>query len=89
MPSDNFSATADSTAAPSTAPFTITPSDAVALPVVPKALYVGTAGIVVLRGVNGAADVVFKNVSSGQVLDIRAAYVRATGTTAADIVGLA
>ena len=42
----------------------------------------------VLRGVGGAADVTFKNVANGQVLDVRAQYVRATGTTATDIVGL-
>ncbi|MBN8848141.1 MULTISPECIES: hypothetical protein [unclassified Sphingomonas] len=75
--------------ASSRAPYAVTPSDATPLPVVPKALYVGTAGNIVLRGVGGAADVTFKNVAAGQVLDVRASYVRATGTTAADIVALA
>jgi hypothetical protein len=32
---------------------------------------------------------VFKNVANGDRIEVRAAYVRATGTTAADIVGLA
>ena len=49
----------------------------------------GYGSSMILRGVGGAADVTFKNVANGQVLDVRAQYVRATGTTAADIVALA
>lgn len=89
MPSDFFPPETDAVGAPSRAPFPITPSDSDALPVVPKALYVGTGGSVVLRGVDGSADVTFRNVGSGQVLDVRARFVRASGTTAADIVALA
>ena len=55
----------------------------------PKALYVGTGGDIVLRGVGFTSDVTFRNVASGQILDVRASHVRATGTTAADIVALA
>lgn len=79
----------DSLAAPSRAPFAIIPSDQVALPVVPKAIYVGAGGTVVLRGVGASADVTFRNVASGQVLDVRASHIRAAGTTAGDLVGLA
>ncbi|MEZ5656801.1 MAG: hypothetical protein R3E04_13125 [Sphingobium sp.] len=56
---------------------------------IPKALYVGTGGTVILRGVDSAADVTFKNVANGQILDVQAQFVRATGTTATDIVALA
>ncbi len=86
---DPFNANIDSMLAPSRAPYAITPHDSNALATTPKALYVGTGGTVVLRGIDSAADVTLKNVANGQVLDIRAQFVRATGTTAADIVALA
>ncbi|RDE05297.1 spike base protein, RCAP_Rcc01079 family [Sphingomonas aracearum] len=86
---DSFSAFADSANSPSRAPFAIVPSDSVSLPACPKAIYVGTGGALVLRGVDGEADVRFANVPSGAVIDVRAIFVRATGTTAGDLVGLA
>ncbi|MCB2015591.1 MAG: hypothetical protein R3E11_08635 [Sphingobium sp.] len=89
MATDDFKSYSDMPAAPSRAPFSITPHDSNELSIVPKALYVGTGGTVILRGVGGNTDVTFKNVSNGQVLDVRAQYIRATGTTAADIIGLA
>jgi len=89
MANDNFAAHGDAPAAPSRAPFAITPHDTNELTIVPKAIYVGTGGTLVLRGVEGTADVTFKNIANGQVLDVRAQYVRITGTTAADIIGLA
>lgn len=87
--SDMFQGTTDSLDAPARTAFAIVPSDTVALAVLPKALYVGTGGVVVLRSVDATGDVTLKNVASGQILDIRASHVRATGTTAADLVGLA
>lgn len=87
--SDPFASHADSVAAPARRAFAITPHATNALSPVPKALFVGTGGDVVLRSIDGTADVTFRNVASGQVLDVRAEYVRAAGTTAADIVGLA
>ena len=89
MATDSFQTSSDMLAAPSRAPFAVTPHDSTELSIIPKALYVGTGGTVILRGVGGAADVTFKNVANGQVLDVRAQFVRATGTTAADIVALA
>lgn len=86
---DTFQTMSDSPTAPSRAPFAIVPHDSTALPTLPKAIFVGSGGTVTLRGVDAATDVVLKNVASGQVLDIRASHVRATGTTAADLVGLA
>lgn len=86
MAIDSFQTSSDMLAAPSRAPFAVTPHDTNELTTIPKALYVGTGGTVILRGVGGAADVTFKNVANGQVIDVRAQYVRATGTTAADIV---
>lgn len=89
MPTDPFAQSSDTAYSPATAPFAVAPSDTVALSVIPKALYVGTAGDVVVRGVSATADVTFRNVGAGQIIDVRASYVRATGTTAADIVALA
>ena len=89
MPNDPFTLQADNASSPSRAPFAVVPSDTDLLSVVPKALYIGTGGDVVLRGAGGTADVVFRNVASGQVIDVRAGYVRATGTSASDIVALA
>lgn len=86
---DFFQGTTDSLNAPARTAFAIAPSDAVALAVLPKAIYVGTGGTLVLRGIDATADVTLKNVGAGQILDIRAGFVRATGTTAADLVGLA
>jgi hypothetical protein len=86
---DAFSRQADSAEAPSSHPLAITPSNTVPLVATPKALYIGTGGTVVLRTASGAADVTFKNLASGQILPVRAQFVRATGTTAGDIVALA
>jgi len=89
MPNDPFAAVADTPAAPARAPFAITPNDSAALPQVTKAIYVGTSGHVVVRAVGAAADVTFRNVPAGATIDVRAEFVRATGTSASDIVGLA
>jgi len=89
MPSDNFSAYADSPTAPAGNCFTIVPADGAEVAVVTKAVYVGSAGDIVLRAINGSSDVTFKNVPAGSILDVRVRFLRATGTTAADLVGLA
>jgi hypothetical protein len=78
---------ADSAIAPARAPFAITPSDTERLPAPTKAIYVGTGGAVVVRGVDAAADVTYRNVPGGSYLIICASHVRASGTTAADLVG--
>ena len=84
---DFFDSYGDSATAPSRAPFAIAPSDTDPLPFVTKAIYVGTGGAVTLRGVAGQGDVIYKNVASGSYLEVRASHVRATGTTAADLIG--
>ena len=85
---DQFSNVADAVSAPATRAVSVTPHDSDALSDIPKALFVGTGGNLTLRGVNDAADRVWKNVPSGSVLPFRARYVRATGTTAADLLAL-
>ena len=85
---DQFSSRADAVSAPATDGVAVVPHDSDALADIPKALFIGTGGTLVARGANGAADVTFKNLASGSVLPLRASHVRATGTTAADIVAL-
>lgn len=85
---DQFSNSADAVSAPARRAAAVTPDDAAALGDLPKALYVGSAGDIVMRGPDDAADVTWHNVPSGAVLPFRAAYVRATGTTASAILAL-
>ncbi|HVI99075.1 MAG TPA: hypothetical protein VM657_08425 [Sphingomonas sp.] len=84
---DSFSNSADSVSAPATRAVAVVPHDGNPIGDVPKALYVGSGGTITMRGAD-AADTVWKNVASGTVLPFRARYVRATGTTAADILAL-
>ena len=85
---DNFSAHGDSVSAPARRAAAVAPHDVNALAEVPKALFVGTGGDLVARGAGGGADVTFKNLANGALLPFRAEYVRATGTTAQNIVAL-
>lgn len=89
MPKDNFSNSSDSLIAPAQFCFEITPSDTQELQVVTKAVYVGQGGDVTLLAIDNASDVTFRNVPTGAILDVRVSAIRATGTSAADIVGLA
>lgn len=88
MPND-FQNYADSPMAPALLCFAISPNDASDLPHLTKALYIGEGGDVVLRSARGETDVTFRNLPSGYILDVRAVAVRASGTSAASIVGLA
>ena len=85
---DPFRSADDSAADPARRAFAITPSDAAELSVLPKALLIGGAGTVALRAVDSTADVTIA-VQAGQLLPVRVQFVRATGTTATGIVGLA
>jgi hypothetical protein len=89
MPTDPFASFAGALNDPARDAFAIVPSDTAAIPTLPRALYVGTGGTLVVRCADSLADVTLKNVGSGQILDLRVSHVRATGTTAADLVGLA
>jgi hypothetical protein len=85
---DPFTSVADSATAPARLAVPVVPSDTLALPDIPKALFVGTGGAIAMRGIGGGADQVWKNVQDGSILPFRAQYVRATGTTASDILAL-
>ena len=86
---DPFDRNTDSPTAPAEDCFAITPSDSADLPRATKAIYVGQAGHVALVTVRGSSAVVFRNVAAGTIIDVRVRAVKATGTTAGEIVGLA
>lgn len=89
MSFDPFESSSDSLVAPAKAAFAITPSDTQPLPGATKALFVGTGGDITLEAIGSDSEVIFRNVASGSVLPVRVRTVRATGTTAGDLVGLA
>jgi hypothetical protein len=86
MTFDRFGSMSDTAVSPATRPYPITPSDSEELPEVPKGVYVGTGGDVVLRGVHGDEDVTYRNLGDGSYIAVRARYVRATGTTASNLI---
>ncbi|MGY6637337.1 MAG: spike base protein, RCAP_Rcc01079 family [Erythrobacter sp.] len=88
MPIDPFEHYSDSVTAPAKAAFAITPDDTAELPVTPRAIFIGTGGDLVLRAVDSDADVIFANLPNGAILPVRARAIRASGSTAANIVGL-
>lgn len=86
---DRFNTSSDTVTAPARNAFAITPHATNEIDPLPKAIYVGTGGDITLRTIDGTADVLFKAVPAGSILDVRARYIRTAGTTAADLVGLA
>ena len=83
---DKFDRFPDEPNAPSKSPYPIVPSDTAELPLTPKGIYVGTGGDVTLRGMNAAGDVTYRNLPDASYINVRALYVRATGTTASDLI---
>lgn len=84
---DKFSAHAYVPENPANGAFAVTPDDNTDLQSTTRGLYVGGFGdvAVVMRD---STTVVFANVSEGTILPVSARRVRATGTTAASIIGL-
>ena len=76
----------DAPSAPSCAPYSLVPHDTSELTVIPKGIYVGTGGDVTLRGMDSVADVTYRNLPDASYIAVRAQYVRATGTTASDLI---
>lgn len=83
---DRFAGFADSVLSSSRIPYAITPDDTAPLAIVPKGIYVGTGGNVTLRGVDSTTDVTYYNLPDASYIAVRAAYVRATGTTASNLI---
>ena len=89
MALNGFSSTLDSLISPARKCFSIAPDDAATLPILPKAIFVGTGGDLVVRAVDSDDDVLLANAASGSIIDIRVIAIRAAGTTASNLVGLA
>lgn len=66
----------------------ITPDDDDELTQPPRALYIGGAGDVAVVAIDDSAPVVFTAVPAGTILPVSVVKVRATGTTASDIVAI-
>ncbi|WP_417310546.1 spike base protein, RCAP_Rcc01079 family [Devosia sp.] len=84
---DRYSSRAAGSDGPATHGFAITPDDGSDLAETTRAIYVGTAGDLVAVLTSGA-ELTFASVPSGSVLPVRADRIRATATSAGDLIGL-
>jgi len=84
---DRFENTLPGLDSPALHAFAIVPDDVSDLPEITRALFIGTEGTVVLTTKSGN-EVMFTGLSSGDILPVRVARVKATGTSATNIVGL-
>lgn len=66
----------------------VTPNDSTDLTTTARGLYIGGAGNVTLDTAGGETTVAFVGLTAGSVLPVRVARVRATGTTATNIVAI-
>lgn len=73
--------------APLTAAFDIIPADGTDLAVLPRAVLVGSGGDLAVQFPDGGS-VVLRDLAPGTLYPLRVMRVLATGTTAAQIVGL-
>lgn len=88
MSEDRYGPYTDEVSAPSTRARAVAPHDANELPLIPKALYVGVAGNITMRGVDDVTDTLWVGVVAGSIIPFRAKFVRATGTTASGILAM-
>lgn len=89
MIDDPFCDSVNNLVSPAQECFSITPTDSAELPRATKALFIGVGGDVTLVPLSGTAAVTFRNLPAGSILDVRVRAVRATGTTASALVGMA
>jgi hypothetical protein len=84
---DSFATNAAGLTSPIENGFAIIPHDTNELTAVTRELYVGSGGDIVLVLKNGD-EVTLSHVAGGSRLPYRARQIKATGTTASDMVGL-
>lgn len=87
MATDKFSTFARGLTAPASDAFDITADDNTDFATTARAIYVGRTGDVALVTLEGTT-VTFVGLQAGTVLPVSTARVRATGTTASDLIGL-
>jgi hypothetical protein len=85
--SDRFSSHAPSLTGPASSGFAIAPDDTLLLAETTRALFVGSGGSLRVEMASGAV-LTFEAVADGAILPLRIVRVLATGTTAANIIGL-
>jgi hypothetical protein len=84
---DRFQYHASALEGPATHAFAVTPHDTNDLPETTRAIFVGGTGSVCLVLVSGA-EITLANVASSSIIPVRATRLKATGTTATQIVGM-
>lgn len=84
---DTFSDTKATLTSPIEGGESVTPNDSAELTNVTRQLYVGTGGDIVVV-TKDDTQLTFTNVQGGSLLDIRVKQVRATNTTASNILAL-
>lgn len=84
---DQFSQNKSGLDSPASDGSAVTPSDATALTTYARAIYVGGAGDVAVTTTAGT-DLTFSGVAAGMILPVRCSHVKATGTTATNIIAL-
>ena len=84
---DRYSSHNASFGAPAGFAFAVTPDDSNDLEEVTRGLFIGTAGNVKLT-LRLGGTVTLKNIPAGTLLPLRVTRIFATGTSAADLVGL-
>lgn len=87
MATDHYLAALRTDRSPATRAVAVTPSDTTLIDPVPRALYVGGTGSVVIDTLGGDTSITLAGVPAGTVLRIRATRVKAA-TTATGIVAL-
>ena len=87
MATDTFSSNGSGLIGPAENAVAITPDDSNDLATMSRALFIGGAGnlVVVMKG---GQTVTFYNLAAGSILSIRAARVKASSTTATNIINL-
>lgn len=84
---DNYSSLPVTFASPAVGAVAVTPSDSVNLSKISRGLYIGGGGNVSVEFVDGTVAT-FVGVGSGGGLGVRVVKVRATGTTATNIINM-
>ncbi|WP_294328622.1 hypothetical protein [uncultured Sphingomonas sp.] len=64
----------------------VVPSDTIALNPIPRGIYIGSGGDVTIRPAGSGADVTYKNMTDCSYIAVRISHVRATGTTATNMI---
>lgn len=85
---DRFANVQPSLSGPALTAFAVTPDDGTDLTEASRAVYIGTAGNLSVKMLSGEV-VTFAGLAAGTLLPVRVSRIRATGTSAGNIIALA